>query len=99
MRGSGEDRAEGEADVQEDAGGDGACLFRPGDDGRAAASDQGGGVGRRPVLAHLVGRGRGAAGAGDGESHRAAGVRGRRADAPVDCREPAAWLGDYADDR
>ena len=98
MRRSGGDRAEGEAGVQADAGGDGACLLRQGDDGGAAASDQGGGVGRRPLLAHLVGRGRGAAGAGDGESHRPAGVRRRRADAPVGCREPAAGLGDYADD-
>ena len=42
-------------------------------------------MGCRPLLANLVGRGRGAAGSGDGESNRAAGVRGRRADAPVVC--------------
>ena len=98
MRGSGGDRAEGETGVQADAGGGGTCLFRQGDDGGAAASNQGGGVGCRPVLAHLVGRGRGATGACDGESHRAAGVRRRRADAQMGCHEPDAGLGDYADD-
>lgn len=91
--------AEGETGIQEDARGDGACLFRQGDDSGTAASGKGGGMGCRPLLAHMVGRRRGAAGSSDGEFNRAAGVCRCRADAPVGCREPVAGLGDYADDR
>lgn len=37
-------------------GKNGTCLFRQGDDSGTASSDKGGGMGRRSLLAHLVGR-------------------------------------------
>lgn len=55
LRRPGGNCAEGETGVQEDAGGDGACLFCQGGDGGIASSNKGGGMGRRPLLAHLGG--------------------------------------------